>query len=265
MSAKIVLAKSGVRRPLTVPVALASVSAMLVSFAATLPVAAAPAPPADVLISAGILQSCAIEHGKAYCWGFSDNGGLGNGATTQSAVPVAVSARGVLAGKTLTQIGTGIDDACALDAAGAAYCWGDNTFGQLGDGGTTDSGVPVAVSTSGVLAGKTLTQITISDEDACALDTAAPRIAGATTPSVSSGTAAIPPPAFRSRSTPAACWQERLSPRSAAGATTPVPWTAPAPRIAGAPTITVRSAMTVPPTRAFRSRSVPAAYWLATP
>ena len=51
--------------------------------------------------------------------------------------------------------------ACALDSTGAAYCWGNNDNGQLGDGSTTDSSVPVAVDISGVLAGKTLTQITV--------------------------------------------------------------------------------------------------------
>ena len=74
-------------------------------------------------------------------------------------MPVAVDTSGVLAGKTLTQITAGTLHACALDSTGAAYCWGDNVTGQLGDGTTTSTDVPVAVDTGGVLAGKTLTQI----------------------------------------------------------------------------------------------------------
>jgi alpha-tubulin suppressor-like RCC1 family protein len=35
---------------------------------------------------------------------------------------------------------------CAIDAGGAALCWGSTTFGSLGDGKSTNSTVPVPVS-----------------------------------------------------------------------------------------------------------------------
>ena len=72
---------------------------------------------------------------------------------------------GVLAGKTLTQIITDGSHTCALDIQGQAYCWGSNYYGQLGNNGSTGanahSAAPVAVDTSGVLAGKTLEQIMV--------------------------------------------------------------------------------------------------------
>src|ERR1035438_7848891 len=126
---------------------------------------------AAALITAGSFHSCAIESGKAYCWGDNGSGQLGNGSTVGSSVPVAVDTSGVLAGQALTQITAGDASTCALDAAGAAYCWGNNGSGQLGDGGTvSNSSVPVAVDTSGVLAGKTLTQITADGYHTCVLD-----------------------------------------------------------------------------------------------
>jgi alpha-tubulin suppressor-like RCC1 family protein len=123
-------------------------------------------------ISAGSYLSCAVEAGTGYCWGLDDQGQLGNGAAgSNSDVPVAVDISGVLAGKTLTQISAGEEYACALDSDGAPYCWGWNVTGDLGDGSTAGSNVPVAVETSGVLAGKTLTQISAGDGETCALDT----------------------------------------------------------------------------------------------
>ena len=130
--------------------------------------------PPTARISVGKSHSCTIFNGNAYCWGDNTNGELGNNASsaTPQATPVAVNTTGVLSGKTLTQIGTGTGFSCALDSAGLAYCWGLNTSGQLGNNSTTQSNVPVAVSTAGVLAGKTLTQLSVGQAFACALDTA---------------------------------------------------------------------------------------------
>jgi hypothetical protein len=65
-----------------------------------------------------------------------------------------------MAGKTITQITVGYTHACALDSNAEMYCWGSNTSGWLGDGTTSASvPVPVKVSDTGVLAGKTILQI----------------------------------------------------------------------------------------------------------
>jgi hypothetical protein len=97
---------------------------------------------------------------------------LGAGKVSDSSVPVAVDTSGVLAGHTLTQVTAGWYSSCALDAAGAAYCWGYNADGELGDGKVSDSSVPVAVDTSGVLAGHTLTRVSAGTYSACAVDAA---------------------------------------------------------------------------------------------
>ena len=124
-------------------------------------------------VSAGYYDTCALDSaGAAYCWGYNGNGQLGHGTTTNSSVPVAVVTSGALAGQTLTQLNASWYHTCAVDAAGAAFCWGDNSDGQLGDGSTTSSSVPVAVAVSGVLAGKTISNVTIGDYDTCAMDSA---------------------------------------------------------------------------------------------
>jgi alpha-tubulin suppressor-like RCC1 family protein len=162
--------RSVLRRPVVVG-ALVSLTAGLGCLVPA-PRAALAASQQGAWVSAGSNLSCAIDSGRAYCWG-SNPDGLGDGSTPPySYVPVAVDTSGVLAGKTLTKISAGYGYACALDSAGTAFCWGGNYYGELGNGTTTSSNVPVAVDTSGVLAGKTLVQIAAGQQDTCALDTA---------------------------------------------------------------------------------------------
>jgi hypothetical protein len=93
-------------------------------------------------VSSGSEHSCALTTaGNAYCWGWNFYGQLGDGTNTQRNVPTAVNTA-----VTFTSISTTSDShACALTATGVAYCWGNNVFGQLGDGTTTARMSPVAV------------------------------------------------------------------------------------------------------------------------
>jgi len=87
--------------------------------------------------------SCALKSdGSVLCWGQNANGRLGDGTTSGRTSPVAVTGLG--SGSGVTAITAGYNHACALQS-GAAVCWGSDGSGQLGDGGNTDSSVPVAV------------------------------------------------------------------------------------------------------------------------
>ena len=116
-----------------------------------------------VQLAAGNSQSMALaSDGTVYTWGWNQYGQLGNGTTTNSRIPVAVVTTGTpLAGKTISQIAAGNAHALAMTDDGAIYSWGWNQYGQLGNGTTTNSRIPVAVVTTGTpLAGKTIIQIT---------------------------------------------------------------------------------------------------------
>jgi uncharacterized repeat protein (TIGR03803 family) len=111
-----------------------------------------------VSVAAGSNHNIALcSDGTLVTWGNNANGQLGNNTTTNNDVPVAVITTGtVLAGKTVIAVAAGYSHSLALCSDGTVAAWGDNSYGQLGNNSTTQSNVPVAVSNSGVLAGKTV-------------------------------------------------------------------------------------------------------------
>ena len=113
-----------------------------------------------VSVSAGIWHCLALcSDGTVAAWGDDLEGELGNNRATNSSVPVLVTQSGVLAGKTVIAVDTCGWHSLALCSDGTVAAWGANTLGQLGNGSTTNSSVPVLVNQSGVLAGKTVVQI----------------------------------------------------------------------------------------------------------
>jgi alpha-tubulin suppressor-like RCC1 family protein len=133
-------------------------------------------------ISTGASSACTVTGGTSswvYCWGSDNYGQLGdntNYTSGQSSNPVAVTgnsevkqvtnpsnlcgASGQAAcapatlgsdmkGKLVKKVSVGADHACAVateanGSSGRAYCWGHNNYGQLGNGTTNDSSVPIA-------------------------------------------------------------------------------------------------------------------------
>lgn len=112
-------------------------------------------------ISAGQRHTCALATGSVSCWGRNSSGQLGNGSTTNALTPVTV----VNLGGTATLIAAGGFHTCALLSTGSVRCWGNNLSGQLGNGTTTNSLVPVTVSKLGGVA----TSIVAGELHTCAL------------------------------------------------------------------------------------------------
>ena len=86
-------------------------------------------------VSAGGLDSghtCGIRaDGSAYCWGNALFGRLGDGT---SGLGGAVAPRAVAGVSKFTDVSAGYESTCGLLTDGEIQCWGDGTFGQLGNG-----------------------------------------------------------------------------------------------------------------------------------
>ena len=96
-------------------------------------------------VSAGGSHTCGLTTvgGGVHCWGGNSDGQLGNASFTDRVVPAPIVAP---AGVTFASVSAGRDHTCAVSTTGAAYCWGENFDGQLGDLTATNRNTPVLVT-----------------------------------------------------------------------------------------------------------------------
>ena len=92
----------------------------------------------------GHAHLCALLlDGSVTCWGSNLLGE--SGVAIDASAPIVAPTQVELSGKA-TALASGYQHTCALLADKTVRCWGNNAFGQLGDGQLNDSGTPVAVS-----------------------------------------------------------------------------------------------------------------------
>ena len=184
-----------------------------------------------VQISSGRDYSCvAISDGTVRCWGSNGYGVLGadHGQICQNAYPCSTtpllvqSTAGIL--DNVVEISAGADHTCARRQDGTVWCWGDDHYGQDGDG--VDNPYPAQFAVEVLDANKTplthVVQISAGYQATCALlDDATARAAGATRTGASSG---IRPPATPRSPTPCSTRQvpsrSPVSPRFAPATST---------------------------------------------
>lgn len=122
-------------------------------------------------LAVGFSYSCGIATDGTYCWGRNRFGTLGvdtgictnqgaQNALCPSAVPLKVSTS-----QTFVDITAKERVTCAVTSSAAAYCWGNNAFGELGTGTTSVNPVPTPQPVSGGLA---FTTIAASQQAVCA-------------------------------------------------------------------------------------------------
>jgi len=93
-------------------------------------------------ISSGYYHTCAlVGNGGIQCWGRNDSGQLGNGTKNNSDTAVHVRGMDI----PVTAIALGAVHSCALLESGTVRCWGNNEAGQLGNGRSENSSIPIEV------------------------------------------------------------------------------------------------------------------------
>ncbi|MCU0782392.1 MAG: hypothetical protein MUF04_15030, partial [Akkermansiaceae bacterium] len=123
-----------------------------------------------VAVAAGHSHSLALcSDGALLAWGENRYGQLGVQTSGGSNTPVPVDRSGVLAGRTLVALAAGEYSTLVLATDGSMFAWGANWNGNLGNGTTTSSSVPVEVSRDGSLAGKTVKSVAVSGRNSFAL------------------------------------------------------------------------------------------------
>jgi uncharacterized repeat protein (TIGR01451 family) len=119
------------------------------------------------LIASGRYHTCAVQNNagvadQVRCWGRNRSGQLGDGTTTDRYVPTAV------AGLTeeILAIQTKEAHTCVITASRRVKCWGENAYGQLGDGSTQNRLAPVEVALPPAV---TVAAIAVGAAHSCAL------------------------------------------------------------------------------------------------
>ena len=128
-----------------------------------------PSPDRVLQVDDAVGLACGDEHacvvrasGAVACWGDNFGGQL---AVDPSILPSTPLPRDMPVVRDVRQVAAGNDHTCALDAVGRVFCWGDNTYGQLGDGTTTTRTTPTEVTGLGGVA----VRVATNDFHTCAV------------------------------------------------------------------------------------------------
>jgi alpha-tubulin suppressor-like RCC1 family protein len=98
-----------------------------------------------IRVVTGGYHTCAVMGDLTlWCWGANWEGQLGNGSWSSTYTPSQVMVGG--SPLSVSSVAAGERHTCAVDTAGNLWCWGNNWFGQVGDGTTSNRNSPVQIA-----------------------------------------------------------------------------------------------------------------------
>jgi uncharacterized repeat protein (TIGR02543 family) len=126
-----------------------------------------------IQVSLGIFHSSAItSEGRIFTWGNNGYGQLGDGTTNNNrTTPTEITSQFNLpAGESIIIVSLSFDHSSALTSEGRIFTWGNNFYGQLGDGTTTNRTTPTEITSQfNLYAGETIIQVSLGYSDSSAL------------------------------------------------------------------------------------------------
>ncbi len=113
-----------------------------------------------VKITSGSAFSVALsEKGEVFSWGINKSGELGDGTHKNKLLPVNISNKGVLATNKIVDISAGVNFVLAITTDGKVCSWGDNYWGELGNGTNKFKNIPGYVNDNGIWKNKKIVEV----------------------------------------------------------------------------------------------------------
>ena len=111
------------------------------------PPPASPPPPPDLIRAGGHHTFAALPYTTLKVWGHNSQGSVGDGSTSHRSTPVTIN----VGGGGVKDLAGGWHSSCALLMDGSLKCWGQNNYGQIGDGSTSNRNTPTVVNVGGTV------------------------------------------------------------------------------------------------------------------
>jgi len=108
-------------------------------------------------------SSALTSNGRLFTWGLNNNGQLGDGTTTNKFTPTEITSHfNLISGEMIVASSLGEEHSSAITSEGRIFTWGNNNYGQLGDGTTTTRLTPTDItSLFNLSVGETITSISL--------------------------------------------------------------------------------------------------------
>lgn len=114
------------------------------------------------VVTTGYYHSCGLRtDGSLWCWGRDSQGVFGNGSTTTTTHPSPIP---ISSGVSWSALQTNRYHSCGIQSDGSLWCWGLNSYGQLGDGTKSTRPDPTPI-----LPGTKWLQVSLGDYHTCGI------------------------------------------------------------------------------------------------